>query len=440
MRDETLLESDLIRSVLDGFSDPAFLLDRGHRIRQVNRAWRLRFGQGDEVLGQRCHEVLHHEPVACAGAGLECPLEECVVRQRSVHCLHVHHGPEHAEHHHVSVHPVRVRDGEMVGFLQTFHALPAASAVAHARRLVGRSPAFLAMLDGLRRAAEHDLPVLLLGEAGAGKRLAAETLHQLGDRRHGPLVTIDTAGLAERPDPSRARPAPPAFADWNDRLATAGGGTLVVHEIGDLPRPLQADLSERLGRASHGEAPRAGFAGGDFRLLATSSRDPGELVRSGALLAELFARIAVAPILVPALRDRMEDLPLLTDSLLERTAGGAKVEIEPETRRLLASYCFPGNVAELLHLLERARLLADGDALRPEHVHEARRPCDPLPGVARPSHDILPLADVERRYLDWALHTFDGSRGELAAKLGLAERTLFRKLRELKEHPPAIVS
>lgn len=440
MRDEALLESDLIRSVLDGFSDPAFLLDRDHRIRQVNRAWRRRFAQGDEVLGKRCHEVLHHEPVACEGVGLDCPLDECVVRQRSVHCLHVHAGPEHAEHHHVSVHPVRVQDGEMVGFLQTFHALPVSSAVAHPRQLVGRSPAFLALLDGLRRAAEHDLPVLLLGEAGTGKRLAAETLHQLGDRRHGPLVTIDTAGFAEPPDPSRASPAPPAFAAWSDRLAAARGGTLVVHEIGELPRPLQADLSERLGRGSHGEEIRRGVAGEDFRLLATSSRDPGALVRSGALLAELFARLAVAPIAVPALRDRMEDLPLLIDSLLERIAGGTTVEIDPEARRLLAGYCFPGNVAELLHLLERARLLADGDTLRPEHVHDTRMPCEPFPEVARPCHDILPLADVERRYLEWALHTFDGSRGELAAKLGLAERTLFRKLRELKEHPPAVVS
>lgn len=431
-----LLDSDLIRSVLDGFSDPAFLLDRDHRIRQVNAAWLRRFSGGPAVVGRHCHEVLHQEPVACDAAGHDCPLVDCAARERSVHCLHVHAGPEHPEHHHVSVHPVRVHGGDLVGFLQTFHVLRASSAVPHPHRLVGRSPAFLALLDELRRAAGHALPVLLVGEAGTGKRLAAETLRELGDRRHGPLITLDATGVAEAPGPVRPSTLASALAAWNDRLAAARGGTLVVHEIGDLPRPLQADLTDRLGRLEHGEPIPATDADG-FRLIATTSADPAALLRSGALLGELHQRLALATIRVPALRERMEDLPLLVDSLLERIADGAPIEVAPEARELLAGYRYPGNVAELLHLLERAVLIADGTTLGPEHLRDARTPCASLPEVPRPCDAILPLAEVERRYLLWALESFHGSRGELAEKLGVAERTLFRKLRELKSHAPA---
>jgi DNA-binding NtrC family response regulator len=308
--------------------------------------------------------------------------------------------------------------------------------VPHPRRLVGRSPAFLALLDALRRAAGHELPVLLVGEPGTGKRLAAETLRELGERRRGPLVRLDATGLAE--PAGAARPSSPTstLAAWSDHLAAARGGTLVVHEIGDLPRPLQADLSERLGRFEHRE-PSRDTDPGDFRLVATTSAEATALVRSGALLGELHQRLALATIRVPALRERMEDLPLLVDSLLERIADGAPIEIAPEARELLAGFRYPGNVAELLRLLERAVLIADGTTLRPEHLRDARTPCASLPEAPRPGDSILPLAEVERRYLLWALETFHGSRGELAEKLGVAERTLFRKLRELKSRAPA---
>jgi len=431
-----LLDSDLIRSVLDGFSDPAFLLDRDHRIRQVNAAWLRRFSGGPAVVGRHCHEVLHREPVACDAAGHDCPLVDCAARERSVHCLHVHAGPEHPEHHHVSVHPVRVHGGDLVGFLQTFHLLRASSAVPHPRRLVGRSPAFLALLDALRRAAGHELPVLLVGEPGTGKRLAAETLRELGERRRGPLVRLDATGLAEPAGAARPSSPPSTLAAWSDHLAAARGGTLVVHEIGDLPRPLQADLSERLGRFEHRE-PSRDTDPGDFRMVATTSGEATALVRSGALLGELHQRLALATIRVPALRERMEDLPLLVDSLLERIADGAPIEIAPEARELLAGFRYPGNVAELLRLLERAVLIADGTTLSPEHLRDARTPCASLPEVPRPCDAILPLAEVERRYLLWALEAFHGSRGELAGRLGVAERTLFRKLRELKSRAPA---
>jgi DNA-binding NtrC family response regulator len=161
------------------------------------------------------------------------------------------------------------------------------------------------------------------------------------------------------------------------------------------------------------------------------------LLRSGALLGELHERLSVAPIRVPALRDRMEDLPLLVDSLLERIAGAPGTEVAPEARDLLAAGRYPGNVAELLHRLERAFLLAEGGPLRAEHLSGGRWPLASMPEGPRAEAEILALAEVERRYLEWALAAFSGSRGELAAKLGVAERTLFRKLRRLKSRAPA---
>lgn len=425
------LEGDLVKSLLDGFPDPAFLLDRDHRIRLVNRSWRRIHPQDEEVVGRRCHEVLHHDAAACTEKQADCPVRECALQGRSVHSLHVHHGIEGEEHHHVSVHPLRLYGGEMVGFLQTFQPLRAASAVPHPHRLVGRSRAFLTLLDRLRRASEHELPVLLHGEAGAGKRLAAETIHTLGPRRNGPFVAVDAIGLAEETDrvltSGFARPA------WNGRFEAARGGTLLVREIGALPRALQSDLLSQLGNSHRSGRPRDAGGGAEFRLLVTSNRDPRALERAGDLLPELLSLLSVDAIRVPPLRDRMDDLPLLVDSLLERIAEYRSRDLELTARHLLAGLELPGNVAELLSLLERASLLAEGEPIGAEHIQRARTHRTALDTTFTPGGEILSLTEVEKRYLAWAVQHFRGSRSELAKHLGIAERTLFRKLRQLRK-------
>ncbi len=423
------LESDLMQSLLDGFPDPAFLLDRDHRVRLVNRSWRRIHPRGEEVLGRSCHEVLHHAPAACTEGQVDCPVRECALQGHSVHALHVHDGIAGEEHHHVSVHPLRLQGGEMVGFLQTFQPLRAASAVAHPRRLVGRSRTFLALLERLRRAAEHELPVLLHGEAGTGKRLAAETIHALGPRRNGPFVVVDASGLAGIPGhaPTSARPA------WDGRFEAARGGTLLVREIGVLPGSMQADLLSRLAGS-----PRSGTAhdesgGAEFRLLATSSRDPLALARVGDVLPELLTLLTVDTIRVPPLRERMEDLPLLVDSLLERIGEHRSRDLEPSARALLANLDYPGNVSELLALLERASLLAEDAPIGAGHLERARHRPEERATYFNPGGEILSLSEVEERYLAWAVRNFQGSRSELAKHLGVAERTLFRKLSHLRQ-------
>jgi len=435
MRDAAteLLDSDLGQSVLDSFPDPALLLDLDHRIRSVNQAYRRAFASADAPIGRRCYEVLHRRGVACDPEGAECPVRECAVRERSVRCLHVHQGPAQEEYQRVSVHPIRRKDGEMVGFLHTFRALTAASAVPHPHRLVGRSRVFRTLLDELRRAAESDVPVLLIGESGSGRRLAGSTIHCLGERRRGELVSVDAAALT-LPVEGAPTPSPTlATSVWKERVGAARGGSLLVHEIDELPRLLQAELLALEERESRGEVVRAAAGSrGSVRLIGTTSRSLEALARSGRLLPALQARLALLPIRVPPLRERMDDLPLLVDSLLERLSEGRSTDLDPEARNLLSGYRFPGNVGELQGLLERASLLAEGGTIGAEHLQHAWGPGEALVDAMRPGAEILPLADVERRYLEWAVSTFPGNNSELARRLGVGERTLYRKLQELR--------
>jgi DNA-binding NtrC family response regulator len=155
------------------------------------------------------------------------------------------------------------------------------------------------------------------------------------------------------------------------------------------------------------------------------------MVESGLFRQDLYFRISAFPLRLPPLRERGEDLPLLIESLLERLPGGDRLHLSEAALACLRGYAFPGNVRELRNILERASLLADGDSLLPEHLPPeccGGDPASPYNGESK----ILPLEEVERRYLNKVVRRYRGDRRALAALLGVSQRTLFRKLRALK--------
>jgi DNA-binding NtrC family response regulator len=221
-----------------------------------------------------------------------------------------------------------------------------------------------------------------------------------------------------------------ALARREGLIAAARGGTLFLDEIGDIPPALQIKLLRLLETRSYrrvgGNEPQQA----DFRLVCATHRDLPAMVAAGEFRADLYYRIGAFPIRLPPLRARLDDLPLLVGSLLRRLPQGKDKHLSAAALTRLGAHAFPGNVRELRNLLERACLLADGELIGPEHLFPAElETAAPFEG----GEAILPLAEVERRYLARVLASWRGDRRELARLLGVSERTLFRKLKALKE-------
>ncbi len=428
-------------ALLDGFTVPAVLLAPDYRILAANQAYRSLYGRGGEVLGRACHAVSHGADRPCDEAGESCPIRAARWAAEPRRVLHVHHTPLGDQHVDVEVRPIYDGAGALQYFVELLRPTRGASVSPHAAGMVGRSSAFNAMLALIQRVAPSETAALLLGESGTGKELVARAIHDGSARRDGALVPVECSGLTESLFESELfghekGAFTGALARREGLVSAARGGTLFLDEIGDIPLNLQVKLLRLLETGSYrrvgGNEPQQA----DFRLVCATHRDLPAMVAAGAFRADLYYRIAVFPIELPPLRERLEDLPLLAGTLLKRIPGGGGKHLSAAALGRLAAYAFPGNVRELRNLLERACLLADGDLIGPEHLPALGAGRSPRPGTCVPD-EIVPLAELERRYLAQAAVTWTGDRGDLARRLGISERTLFRKLRELKSHARA---
>ena len=296
----------------------------------------------------------------------------------------------------------------------------------------------------LQEVAPTELTVLLLGETGTGKGVAARALHQWSSRPHQPFVHLDCSSL------------PPSLLDSElfghekgaftgaslqrkGRIEQAQGGTLFLDEIGELPLEAQARLlrllQDRLIERIGGTQPLRL----DVRVIAATHRDLAKAVKEGTFRQDLYYRLCVFPIHLPALRERQEDIPLLANHFLHQMARQLQqpvCSLSPAGLQALQAHPWPGNVRELEHLLQRAVVLARGGEILPEHlgleVSEAMLPAVPL--QVPDSFTILPLAEYERRYLAQVLeHTagvIHGQRGA-ARLLGIKPTTLRSRLEKL---------
>lgn len=423
-----------LEDVLQAWDHRAAVVGLDHRIVSANRAYcRL---HGSNVVGLPCHRVSHGYEVPCSRVGEVCPLDRCVALSRPQRAVHVHHHRHGQEHEEVRVHPVRDSRDEVVGCLEILRPLRSVPSKSSRDRLIGRSGTFNRALELVERAAPTQTIVLVLGETGTGKELVARALHR-GSRRSGrPFVPVDCSGLSEHLFESELYGHEKgAFTGATTRkrglLEAAEGGTLFLDEVGDIPLALQVKLLRVVETGTYRRVGSPELRSADFRLVCATHRDLADLVDRGAFRGDLFYRLATFPIELPPLRERREDVPLLVEALLERLDDADGFRVHRDALRCLMAYDFPGNVRELLNLLERAVLLADGEEITCEHLpgvcrcsrtRDDRAGCPPFPEV------VLPLAEMERRYLGWSLVHHEGDRRSLAHELGISERTLYRKL------------
>ncbi len=418
---------------LEGISEPAILLSPNYVVVAANQAYQNHYGS--KATGEHCYAVSHGYDSPCDENGEDCPLQKARSSKRNERVFHVHHGPQGAEHVDVSLEPIADESGKLLYFIERISHIEVADATARGA-FVGRSRPFSEMLGLLRRGAPSEVPMLLLGESGTGKELAAKAIHDASGRKDGPFVPVECSGLGEALFESELfGHAKGAFTGAHHRkpglVDAATGGTLFLDEIGDVPLSLQVKLLRLLESRTFRAVGDINVRRADFRLVCATHRDLKSMVEEGSFRRDLYYRINTFPLHMPALRERPQDLALLATSLLK----GSGKSLSAEALNFLEHYPFPGNVRELRNLLERAVLLTDGNEIEasalPREVREEQAPSNN--GTWPWGDALLPLEEVERRYLEWAKDHHPKDRRHLAQRLGLSERTLYRKLAALEE-------
>lgn len=301
--------------------------------------------------------------------------------------------------------------------------------------LVGSSGGMVEVYKMIARVAETDSTVLIQGESGTGKELIARAIHANSGRSGGPFVAIDTGSLAETLLESELfgheRGAfTGAIATKKGLLEQANLGTCFLDEIADLSPMMQSKLlraiQEREIRRVGSETPRAI----DVRIIAATKKALKPLVEAGTFREDLFYRLEVITIVLPPLRDRIEDIPLLSRYFVDkfgRTKERPVTGLSPDTIPLLTRYAWPGNVRELEHVIERAIALTPYPIITPEDLPETIRTA-PAHIQAR-ARGWETLHDMEKNYILRVLEAHHQDHGAAADILGIHRKTLFRKLR-----------
>ena len=307
--------------------------------------------------------------------------------------------------------------------------------------MLGTSAAMRQLSTQIEHVAPAPLPVLVTGESGTGKELVAQAIHRRSKRSGKLFVAINCAGLSESilEDElfGHVRGAfTGAEKDRQGRFEYASGGTMFLDEIGDMPKPMQAKLLRVL---ESGEVVRLGSNEPrhvDVRLVSATNADLDAMVREGTFREDLYFRIRGMELHLPPLRGRREDVPILVRHFLSRFAhelGKPVPEVARDTMSLLSGYGWPGNVRQLINVVQNALVMCDGDVLEPRHLPEEVRSTDgdvPESTESLGGEAPLKLDQLEKHAIRNALRVAEGNREQAAEMLGIGQRTLYRKLKE----------
>ena len=438
-----------VQSLLDTHEKPFLVIDDDYGIVAVNQAFEESYRvDRTEVVGRKCHQVSHGNERPCYHYGEECPHRQVYASGKDYSCLHIHHDNQDRVHQvRVTMHPLEGPNGEMlVG--EIFDEL---SVLDQSRldqvSMVGASEPFLRTLEQLKSAAKYDAPVLLQGETGTGKELAANFIHENSGRRERPFLTLDCTVLTETLFESEVfgheRGAfTGSIGEKQGLFELADGGTLFLDEVGEMSPNTQAKMLRVL---ESGEFRRVGgtrVRRTNARIICATNRD---LKAADWFRDDLFYRVACLSIRLPSLRERTDDLPLLAEALLERIGHsmGRHYRLTAAAQQLLRQYHYPGNIRELRNILWAAATQGSDGRIERTHLETqepfATAPYPPaaaqrLPrpldtDVKAPAGANDSLEDIETHYIEELLEKCAGNRRRTAEHLGISERTLYRKLK-----------
>jgi transcriptional regulator with GAF, ATPase, and Fis domain len=312
--------------------------------------------------------------------------------------------------------------------------------------IVGQSPPMLRLFSLIASAAQSDAPLLIQGESGTGKELVAAALHRLGPRSQGPFIKVNSAALHESLLESELfGHVKGAFTGADrtrvGRFEAAHGGDIFLDEVGDLPlttqakllRVLQEKVIERVGDQKPIPV--------DVRVITATNQDLHRLRAAGGFRDDLFYRISVIPILLPPLRDRRDDIPLLVEAFIERTRLKTRKPINgisKEALEVLLVHSWPGNVRELINVIHYAFVLCHAGAIQPEHLPALDHLS--LPSPVEPQKKRRPPGKITEERLLEAINVAEGCRAEAARRLGVSRVTLWKLLKKHNIQVEEIIS
>jgi PAS domain S-box-containing protein len=429
-----------IKTILNSITEGVFTVDEEMKITSFNQAAEQITGfTPEEALGRKCHEIFRTG--VCTST---CPLREALrtgepVVNREVHIVDKGNRRIPIS---VSASVLRNTDGEMVGGVETFRDLSLIFALRQEiqnkytfQDLVSRNPAMRGLFDILPDISASEATVLLQGESGTGKELFARAIHNLSHRKDGPLVVINCGAL---PEPlleaeifgARKGAYTGATENRSGRMDQAQKGTLFLDEIGDLPLPLQVKLLRVLENREYQPlgAPRPQKA--DVRFMAATHRNLEAMVEEGTFRRDLYFRINVVALQIPPLRDRREDIPLLIDFALarfNRTYGKKIAGISSPVMEMLLNYSYPGNVRELINIIEQSVILCRSGEIELKHLPRAfvSEQIQEIPTAQRQQRRTQPT----REELQDLLKRHQGNRARILLDLGVDRSTLWRWLK-----------
>jgi len=439
-----------LQSLIDVQENSFVLIDENYKIVAANHAYCANYGvDKEQVVGRHCYEVSHLSTVPCHQNGEDCPHQE-VFRTGQIHeVIHTHFDSKNRpEHVRIKGHPIRGANQKLYLGEAVFPIASSDELLCKNMQMVGNSPAFLACIDHLTRAAESDAAILLLGESGVGKELAAQYVHKRSSRSKQPLIVLNCASIAidmfedelfghERGAFTGCVGRKPGLFELADK------GILFLDEIGDMPLFMQAKLLRVL---ESGEFRRIGGTdtlSADVRLVSATNNDLLKKVQAGEFRQDLYYRIAGIDLRLPGLRERSSDIPALALAILKRITrvGMPHYTLTADALEILQAYEYPGNIRELKNILLKAASESNNGIISGANIHLAPQrdqlaadtPHEIPVEVIRKATDEKPrntsMAELEAEHIAKLLLSYNGHRRNVADTLGISERTLYRKLK-----------
>ena len=445
-----------LQSLVDSHEQPFVVIDSEYCIVAVNQAYERAYGTDrQQAVGQHCFRVSHHNDVPCHELGEDCPHLNLFEIGRQDSCLHTHYDKNQRRCQvRVTAYPLRGADGQlyMGELIQELNA-PEGPRVP-GKRLVGSTAPFLACLEQLTMAGAVHAPVLLQGETGTGKELAANYIHQHSPRRDKPFLTVDctvlTESLFEAEVFGHARGAfTGSVGERVGLFEQADGGTLFLDEVGELPLSQQAKMLRALETGQYRRVGGRSYRKADVRIVCATNRHLWESVTAGQFREDLYYRIACLAVRLPPLRERLDDISLLAPNLLEPVSRtlSRRFTLTDEAIELLKQYHYPGNVRELRNILFIAATHSSTGEIgapavnevmlqqsrRENQVEEPSPETLQDPVVAKPAPGMpvsaATLQEIEAQHIAELLAEHHNNRRIVAGLLEISERTLYRKLK-----------
>ncbi len=437
-----------LKSVVDVQENPAVIIDSEYRIIAANKSYCRSYGVTEEnIVGRCCYEVSHRSQVPCHQNGEDCPHRKVFETNEPFQVLHTHYdADDNPDHVRIKAYPLKNEDGSTVLMESIYRLVPRALDIScEDMRMVGRSPAFLACIESLTVAAKAGGRVLIDGESGVGKELAARFVHDQSSRSGRPYVELNCAAITETLVEDELfgheRGAFTGCAGMKPGLfELADKGTLFLDEVGELPLAIQAKLLRVL---DSGEFRRVGGQQKytvDVNVIAATNRDLGTLVAEGKFREDLYYRIAGIRVTVPPLRERRSDIVPLAQVLIKRLTRDSAVNYEMTNAAIekLNAHHFPGNIRELSNVIQKAIAMSDDGVIDGKHIQFDHIPtksrsastASPAPekGEAAVAQDSCSIADLEATHIASLLRAYKGNRRKVASVLNISERTLYRKI------------